>query len=353
MKIYLVGGAVRDKLLNKPVKDRDWVVVGSTTEEMLSLNFISVGKDFPVFLHPLTKEEYALARTEKKISKGYTGFSFNTSIKVSLEDDLKRRDLTINAIALDKNEQLIDPYNGLQDIKLKVLRHVSDAFVEDPVRVLRVARFAAQFPKFSIARETLDLMTKIKQSKELDFLVGERVFQELLKSLNAEKPERFFTTLNKIKALQLVTKIWETPPNCNKINKNFSAKQKFWACCFNVKTRDLKNGIKYLKVPKQWQSPAIWVTEKKWQNISDSKDLLDLALHYDIWRRNNRFNEFKQVGIANNNSDHIFQMLDKLYQATTDINAKDLIREGLDGKKIGEFIYKQRLKAATLLFKKQ
>ena len=352
MKTYLVGGAVRDKLLNRPIKDRDWVVVGSTKEEMLKLNFISVGKDFPVFLHPLTHEEYALARTEKKISKGYTGFSFNTSNDVSLEDDLKRRDLTINAIAIDKNENIIDPYNGLQDIKLKVLRHVSDAFVEDPVRVLRVARFAAQFPKFSIAQETLDLMLKIKQAKELDFLVGERVLQELLKSLDAEHPAKFFTTLNTIKSLKLITKIWETPPNCKKINKNFSTKQKFWACCFNVKTEDLQNGITYLKIPKKWQNPAIWITQQKWKNISTPKDLLDLALHYDIWRRNDRFNEFKQVCITNINNKHIFQMLDSLYNSTNNFDTQKLIQKGVDGQSIGEVIYKKRLTAAGLLFEK-
>jgi tRNA nucleotidyltransferase (CCA-adding enzyme) len=171
MKTYLVGGAIRDKKLGLTVKDQDWVVVGETPESMLKKGFIPVGKSFPVFLHPKTKEEHALARTEKKSGKGYHGFIFNTDQSVTLEDDLKRRDLTINAIAKDKNGNLIDPYNGLKDLKEKKLRHVSDAFAEDPLRVLRVARFLARFKffGFSIAYETLNLMKKITESGELTY----------------------------------------------------------------------------------------------------------------------------------------------------------------------------------------
>jgi tRNA nucleotidyltransferase/poly(A) polymerase len=201
MKIYLVGGAVRDFYLGHPVVDRDWVVVGETPENMLSAGFLPVGQDFPVFLHPQTKEEYALARTERKTAKGYHGFQFYTAPDVSLEEDLKRRDLTINAMAQDKNGQLIDPYHGLDDLKAKVLRHTSDAFVEDPVRILRLARFAARFSDFSIAPETLILSTKMAQTGELDSLVAERVWQETYRALSEKKPERFFHVLEQTNAL--------------------------------------------------------------------------------------------------------------------------------------------------------
>ena len=177
MKIYLVGGAVRDTLLNQEVLEKDWVVVGATPREMLKRGFKQVGKHFPVFIHPRTGEEYALARTERKTSHGYHGFRFNTSPNVTIKDDLKRRDLTINAIAQDADATLIDPWGGQQDIKARLLKHVSHAFVEDPVRVLRVARFAARFESlgFTIAPETLNLMRQMVANGEVDYLVAERV----------------------------------------------------------------------------------------------------------------------------------------------------------------------------------
>ncbi len=181
MEIYLVGGAVRDKILNIAVKDRDWVVVGATVEEMLEQKYQQVGKDFPVFIHPQTKEEYALARTERKTGKGYTGFSVHASPEVSLVEDLLRRDLTINAIAEDIDGNLIDPFNGQEDIQNRVLRHVSSAFSEDPLRVLRVARFAARFSHlgFTVADDTLALMKNIVLEDELETLVAERVWREI------------------------------------------------------------------------------------------------------------------------------------------------------------------------------
>ena len=180
MKIYQVGGAVRDKLLGLGIKDRDWVVVGATPEAMLDLGFQQVGRDFPVFLHPHSKEEYALARTERKSGKGYTGFVVHASPDVTLEQDLLRRDLTINAIAMAEDGSLVDPYHGQADIEARLLRHVSPAFAEDPLRVLRVARFAARFHHlgFSVAPETLQLMQAITKAGELQHLVPERVWQE-------------------------------------------------------------------------------------------------------------------------------------------------------------------------------
>lgn len=201
MKIYQVGGAVRDKLLGLPVKDRDWLVVGSSPEEMQALGFTPVGQDFPVFLHPETHEEYALARIERKIAPGYTGFSFHTSADVSLEDDLRRRDLTINAMAEDEHGNLIDPFAGKQDLENGILRHVSPAFVEDPLRVLRVARFAARFD-FKLSEQTLTLMQEISQSGELDTLVAERVWAELEKALAEQYPVRFFEVLQSCAALE-------------------------------------------------------------------------------------------------------------------------------------------------------
>ena len=200
MQTYLVGGAVRDKLLGNPVKDRDWVVVGTTPEEMLENGFKAVGKDFPVFLHPETKEEYALARTERKSGKGYKGFTFHTSPDVTLEEDLQRRDLTINAIAEDANGNLIDPYHGAADIKAGLLRHVSDAFIEDPLRVLRIARFAATLG-FKIAPETSRLLKEISESSELEALVPERVWIETEKALAGNYPARFILVLRSCNAL--------------------------------------------------------------------------------------------------------------------------------------------------------
>ncbi|EPX3985060.1 multifunctional CCA addition/repair protein [Vibrio cholerae] len=203
MQIYLVGGAVRDQLLQLPVYDRDWVVVGSSPQAMLAAGFQAVGKDFPVFLHPNSKEEHALARTERKTGVGYTGFACHYAPDVTLEDDLLRRDLTINAMAQDNSGQLIDPYGGQRDLAAKVLRHVSPAFVEDPLRVLRVARFAAKLHHlgFTVAEETMQLMAKIAQSGELQHLTAERVWQEWHKSLSTHHPEVFLQVLRDCGAL--------------------------------------------------------------------------------------------------------------------------------------------------------
>ena len=189
MKIYLVGGAVRDKILGIPVNDKDYLVVGSTPEEMVKLGYKPIGKDFPVFLHPKTKEEYALARTEKKVGKGYHGFKFYTSPDVTLEEDLRRRDITINAIAEDEDGNIYDPFNGKDDIKNKIIRHVSDAFIEDPLRILRVARFAALDAQFKVQRETLDLMKMMVSTGELKSLSVERVVAEISKGLEGQNPD--------------------------------------------------------------------------------------------------------------------------------------------------------------------
>lgn len=204
LQVYVVGGAVRDDLLQLPAGDRDWVVVGSTPEEMEARGFIPVGGDFPVFLHPRSKEEYALARTERKSGRGYKGFTFYTGADVTLEADLQRRDLTINAIARHADGRLVDPCGGLKDLESRVLRHVGQAFSEDPVRLLRLARFAARFPDFSVADETMRLARDLVESGEVDELVAERVWQEVAKGLMADQPGRMFQVLGETGALARV-----------------------------------------------------------------------------------------------------------------------------------------------------
>ena len=206
MQVYLVGGAVRDRLLGRPVKERDWVVVGASPEELERQGFVPVGREFPVFLHPQTHEEYALARLERKVAPGYRGFTTQFSPDVTLEEDLRRRDLTINAMAESSTGELIDPYGGRRDLEARVLRHVSESFIEDPVRVLRVARFAARYAElgFRVAEETVALMRRMTDSGELGALVPERVWQETERALGEPRPEVFFETLRMCGALQLI-----------------------------------------------------------------------------------------------------------------------------------------------------
>lgn len=204
LDVYIVGGAVRDELLGRQAGDRDWVVVGSAPEVLVGRGFIPVGADFPVFLHPVTKEEFALARTERKTGRGYKGFTFYTGQDVTLEDDLKRRDLTINAMALQSDGEIIDPLGGSEDLANRVLRHVGAAFEEDPVRILRLARFAARLADFSVAPETMTLCRRMVAAGEADALVAERVWQEISRGLVSEKPSRLFEVLAQCNALPVV-----------------------------------------------------------------------------------------------------------------------------------------------------
>ncbi|MEY2592341.1 MAG: hypothetical protein RI972_30, partial [Pseudomonadota bacterium] len=214
-RLYLVGGAVRDRLMGRTPGDRDWVAVGARAEDLAREGYVPVGRDFPVFLHPQTREEVALARTERKTARGYHGFEFQADPSVTLEDDLKRRDLTINAIAQDEDGSLIDPCGGQADLQAKTLRHVSPAFAEDPVRILRLARFAARWPDFSVADETLALCRDMVQAGEVDALVAERVWQELSRGLMEAQPSRMFELLRACGALQRllpeVDRLWGVP----------------------------------------------------------------------------------------------------------------------------------------------
>ena len=225
MGVFVVGGAVRDALMGRSVNDRDWVVVGSTPEAMTAQGFVPVGKDFPVFLHPQTREEYALARTERKTARGYKGFAVQAAPDVTLEEDLARRDLTVNAMAVPEalahqapttwTGQIVDPYGGQRDLQSKVLRHVTEAFAEDPVRILRLARFAARFADFSVAGDTMALMRQMVEDGEVDHLVPERVWQELAKGLMAAKPSRMFEVLRECGALKVLLpeldRLWGVP----------------------------------------------------------------------------------------------------------------------------------------------
>jgi tRNA nucleotidyltransferase (CCA-adding enzyme) len=215
MRIYRVGGAVRDALLGRPVHDHDWVVVGATPSQMIHAGYLPVGKDFPVFLHPETREEYALARTERKTARGYHGFAFYAEPDVTLEQDLARRDLTINAMAQDEQGRIVDPYGGHADLAHKLLRHVTTAFREDPVRILRVARFAARYTDFRVAPETMALMREMVEAGEADALVPERVWQELARGLMEARPSRMFEVLRGcgalVRLLPEVDRLWGVP----------------------------------------------------------------------------------------------------------------------------------------------
>lgn len=396
---YLVGGAVRDKLLNREVYDHDYVVVGSTVEQMLSLGFEQVGKDFPVFLHPKTKEEYALARKEKKIEAGYTGFTCDSSVEVTLEEDLLRRDLTINAMALNANGEIIDPYNGQEDLKNRVFRHVSDAFVEDPLRVLRVARFAARYHSygFTIADETLALMSQISQSGELQALSSERVFTELNKSLSEDHPEIFFETLRACGALKVLFPELETlwgipnpaqwhPEICSGIHTMLVLQQsvklsnkvevRFAALC-----HDLGKGItpeskwpshhgheksglplvkklcSRLKVPNSYQKLALKVCEyhlhcHKAFDLKPST-ILRVFNALDVWRKPEEFNDFilsctadmrGRTGFENKEYPQA-EYLHQCLAAANTVKAKQFVEQGLKGAAIKTAIEEARLAA--------
>jgi tRNA nucleotidyltransferase (CCA-adding enzyme) len=287
VKTYVVGGAVRDELLGLPVKDRDHVVVGSTLEEMVKLGFKPVGKDFPVFLHPATKEEYALARTERKSGRGYKGFTVHAAPEVSLEDDLRRRDLTINAIAKDENGKLIDPFGGQEDLRQGVLRHVSDAFAEDPVRILRVARFAARF-NFLVHKTTAALMRKMVASGETEYLVPERVWQEFAKGLMEAHPQRMFEVL-KASGLKLLPEA--------KFPLKGSLPVRFALLAWPLEEKAVDALCKKLRAPNEVRELAMLACGYR-EQIKHAKkpdELLDLLKRTDAFRRPERFADLLEV----------------------------------------------------------
>jgi tRNA nucleotidyltransferase (CCA-adding enzyme) len=371
VQTYLVGGAVRDKLLGLAVKERDWVVVGATPQQMLDQGFQQVGKDFPVFLHPLTREEYALARTERKNGKGYKGFDVFASPDVTLEDDLVRRDLTINAIAGDEHGQLIDPYGGQRDIEQKKLRHVSPAFEEDPLRVLRVARFAARFKHlgFTIADETHELLVKIAHSGELEALTPERVWLEWEKSLDTGNPDVFLSTLADIGGLNQVLKQFKAKSsNLNRLHKaaQFSVshteltKPLIFASLFigESPVDDIARFCKVLAIPNEYRDAAV-LAEKNSDFILSTKlpnpeQLAEALQLIDYWRRPEKLQQLlllRQLEHeATEFSECVVEQNQQLAQAAikaSEVSPQALISEGFTGKQLGLAIKEKRLETLT------
>src|SRR5688572_12046752 len=304
MKIYQVGGAVRDELLGLPVKDHDYVVVGATPQDLLKEGYRPVGKDFPVFLHPQTHEEYALARTERKTARGYHGFEFHAAPHVTLEQDLARRDLTINAIARDAEGRILDPHHGVADLKAGVLRHVSPSFAEDPVRILRVARFTARFG-FRIAPETLELMRKMADSGEADALVPERVWQEVARGLMEAKPSRMFGVLRDCGALARimleVDALWDEPDAAQSAmralddaaQKGATLPARFGALTRSLAPLAVESLAARLKLPADCRELAL-LAARHTNAVLDAADagaeaVLELFNLADAWRRPERF----------------------------------------------------------------
>lgn len=358
MKIYLVGGAVRDKLIPFPYFDKDWVVVGATPEQMLAEGYQAVGKDFPVFLHPQTKEEYALARTERKTGPGYTGFDCHTSPNVSLKEDLLRRDLTINAMAEDDNGQVIDPYGGQQDLRDKILRHVSPAFTEDPLRVLRVARFSARYLHlgFNVADSTLDLLRAICASGELESLPAERIWKELERSLTEKSPAQFFVILEQCGALQrLLPEL--SPIDFNHFDALHQAVAndcplpiRFALMLLNSTKTDCQAFCQRIKAPKEYRDLAMLVSSYAQHCSSPSlspEQLLALVGQLDGLRRPERFADFLQccdLLFENNNAT---QQLRRALGVCQQVSARELAAENLSGKDIARELNARRLKAIS------
>ncbi|WP_374585395.1 multifunctional CCA tRNA nucleotidyl transferase/2'3'-cyclic phosphodiesterase/2'nucleotidase/phosphatase [Pseudoduganella sp.] len=301
MKTYVVGGAVRDALLGLPVKDRDHVVVGATPEEMVRAGYRPVGKDFPVFLHPQTQEEYALARTERKTAPGYKGFVFHTSSDVTLEEDLVRRDLTINAIARDDDGVLVDPYHGQRDLQDRIFRHVSDAFAEDPVRILRLARFAARFPDFRVAPETNALMQRMVREGEVDALVPERVWQEVARGLMEQKPSRMLQVLRDCGALShILPELGDGSAIAPVLDRaaalELALPERFAAMLYDQPLPQVEQASKRLKVPTECRDLAV-MTARDHASVGqalalDAAAMVALFERCDGYRKPARFAQF-------------------------------------------------------------
>ncbi len=398
MKTYLVGGAVRDELLGIASIERDWVVVGSTQQEMIALGYKQVGKDFPVFLHPESKEEYALARTERKSGLGYTGFEIDASPNVSLEEDLMRRDLTINAIAKDEKGRIYDPYGGLFDIRNKYLRHVSDSFREDPLRLLRVGRFAAKLKHkgFSIHPETLELMRSLSTFEEINALVSERVWTELVKVFKTDFPSEFFNVLHKCGALKYlfpeVDKLFGVPqpkkyhPEVDtgvhtmmvidqSVKLSSCVDVHFAALCHDLGKAETPKDIlpkhhghekksvplvkiisHRLKVPNSSKELAIQVA--KYHTLVHkvfeltAKKILKLCLNVNAFRRPDRFELFLlackadslgRLGYEKSEYPQRHFLL-KIVESCAKVDASQFVLKGLKGKEIADAINEERLK---------
>ncbi|MBF8670511.1 multifunctional CCA addition/repair protein [Pseudomonas putida] len=361
MHIYKVGGAVRDRLLGRPVSDIDWLVVGATVEEMHAKGFRPVGADFPVFLHPKTGEEYALARTERKSGRGYGGFTFHASPDVTLEEDLIRRDLTINAMAEDETGTVYDPYHGQNDLDQRLLRHVSPAFAEDPLRVLRVARFAARYSPlgFRVADETLELMRQISVSGELQALTAERSWKEIERALMEAQPQVFFQVLHACGALQeLLPELDDAPQALAALEQAAMHEHPLhvrWACLLQSLTpAAIKAVNQRLKAPRECQELALLTGEcLKLGNQAQelpATALLELLQKFDVYRRPQRFEDFLIACemTALGGGEVGYPQADYLRGAAAAVRAVDvkpLVQAGLTGQALGEALKSERLKA--------
>ncbi len=401
IQVYLVGGAVRDELLNRPVSDRDWVVIGATPAQLLEQGYQQIGNDFPCFLHPTTKDEYALARTEKKSGSGYTGFVCDFSPDVTLEEDLSRRDLTINAIAKAPNGEYIDPYQGREDLSNRVLRHVSDAFAEDPLRVLRVARFAARYAElgFTVHPSTLALMKQLVDSGELSALTPERVWKEMSRALTEPRPSEFFCVLRACGALAVLLPevdclfgVPQPPEHHPEIDTGDhvmmvvdAAREQFdtlivtWAAlmhdlgkgvtpkeewpkhiCHEIKGVPLVEAVcERYKVPKDFRTLAMLVSEHhlRCHKLLEmkAKSILRLLEVLDAFRRPERVEHFAQaceadargrLGLENRDYPQSV-LLVKCSEIGKNINIKPLLDKGYQGLKLAEQIRRERLSAIS------
>ncbi|MDH5324116.1 MAG: multifunctional CCA addition/repair protein [Gammaproteobacteria bacterium] len=397
MEIYLVGGAVRDTLLGLVPKEHDWVVVGATAEQLLHLGYKQVGRDFPVFLHPKSHDEYALARTERKTSPGYTGFEVFADPNVTLEQDLERRDLTINAIAQSEDGKLIDPFHGRRDLEQKLLRHVSPAFVEDPVRILRVARFAARFEGFTVAPQTLELMREMVNRGEVDALVPERVWKELSRALLMPQPQRFIEVLRDCGALTRLLPevdrlfgVPQSPQHHPEVDTGIhtllvlqqaarlseDSRVRFAALLHDVgkgetppelwpKHREheaagipLVNALcQRFRVPNDHKDLALQVTRyhlffHRALELS-AEDILNLLQNLDAWRKPERYELFLLACEADARGRPGYETLDypqgrvlrQALQAAQGISAQTLMQQGLKGAALGQAINRLRLEA--------
>jgi tRNA nucleotidyltransferase (CCA-adding enzyme) len=350
MQIFKVGGAVRDRLLGRAVTDIDWVVVGATTEQMHALGYRPVGADFPVFLHPKTGEEYALARTERKSGRGYGGFVFHASPDVTLEQDLIRRDLTINAMAEDDAGQLYDPYSGQKDLSDRILRHVSPAFAEDPLRVLRVARFAARYAElgFTVAPETLALMRELSESGELEALTPERSWKEISRALMENQPHVFVQVLQDCGALnvlmpEVATVDLEPLAEAARHQQPLTVR---WACLVGGLGKAINERF---KVPRDCQELAMLVGQygddgQRALELSAER-LLELLQGFDVYRRPQRFEEFIKVGEMKSLEREQGNYLRGAADAARGVAVKPLVEAGFTGQQLGEALKAERLKA--------
>ena len=366
IKCYKVGGAIRDNLLNLPVKETDWVVVGATPEWMCEQGFKPVGSQFPVFIHPNTKEEYALARTERKVGHGYAGFEFYTATDVTLEQDLIRRDITINAMAMDRNGTIIDPYNGLDDLNNRVIRHLSNTFVEDPLRVLRVARFYTCYANFSINQETMVLMAELVSSGELAYLSFERIWVETCKAMSSNLPWRFFEVLNQCGALselmlpladnldkvvELLKQsiVFESPIRRYAIVLAYClSKENIRIAQFCRKQKlpnDLKVNVEKLVRGLPYFQPIANLTDKP----ETAEQIVKFFSIIDGWRQPDNIpiiiqqstiiNQFNTAKIPSK----LQQLLLTCFEHTNAVKAKPFVKMGLSGKDIAKAIYHERV----------